>query len=150
MSASAALQLGANGSISLAFSLPTLPPWSEILSGERGRAGGSAAVVRLDSICRWTHAWLALNALAHEISLASCKGRLTSLWLHPSPRHLPLSDLDFQLALRLRLGLPPTNSLPDTCPLPQGHARQFLARTHYPFLRRFLKEFQNILQKTYP
>jgi hypothetical protein len=24
---------------------------------------------------------------------------------------------DFQLALRLRLGLPPTNSLPDTCPL---------------------------------
>ena len=29
----------------------------------------------------------------------------------------PLSDLDFQIALRLRLGLAPCESLPPTCPL---------------------------------
>ena len=54
---------------------------------------------------------------ADEIRIESCKGRLTSRWLHPSPLHHPLSDLDFQLVFRLRLGLPPLDSLPALCPL---------------------------------
>jgi len=67
------------------------------------------------------HSFLSSDACTRSdsIRLSSCKDRLTSRWLHPSPGSLnqPLPDLDFELALRLRLGLPPLDIMPPSCAL---------------------------------
>jgi hypothetical protein len=51
------------------------------------------------------------------VRLASCRYKTTQRWMHPSPSQPIYSDLCTTIATRLRLGLPPLDDIPETCPL---------------------------------
>ena len=55
---------------------------------------------------------------ADRIRLASCRSKHTCRWLFAHPQGTPLTDEQFSVAVRLRLGLPPLPfALPAVCPL---------------------------------
>jgi hypothetical protein len=53
-----------------------------------------------------------------RIRLASCRSKHACSWMFAHPRGTPLTDEQFSVAMRLRLGLPPLPfALPTVCPL---------------------------------
>ena len=51
------------------------------------------------------------------VRLASCRHKTTQSWMQPSPSSPIYTDLCTTIVTRLRLGLPPLDDLPETCPL---------------------------------
>ena len=55
---------------------------------------------------------------ADRIRIASCRSKHTCRWMFAHPQGVPLTDDQFAVSLRLRLGLPPLPfALPAVCPL---------------------------------
>jgi len=51
------------------------------------------------------------------VRLASCRHKTTQRWMQPSPSSPLYTDLCTTIVTRLRLGLPPLDDIPETCPL---------------------------------
>ena len=51
------------------------------------------------------------------VRLASCRHKTTQRWMQPSPSSAIFTDLCTTIVTRLRLGLPPLDGIPETCPL---------------------------------
>ena len=51
------------------------------------------------------------------VRLASCRHRTTQRWMQPSTSSSIYTDLCTTIVTRLRLGLPPLDDIPETCPL---------------------------------
>ena len=57
------------------------------------------------------------------VRLASCRHKTTQRWMQPSPSSPVFTDLCTTIVTRLRIGLPPLDDLPQTCPLCGGDVR---------------------------
>jgi hypothetical protein len=51
------------------------------------------------------------------VRLASCRHKTTQRWMQPSTTSPIFTDLSTTIVTRLRLGLPPLDDIPETCPL---------------------------------